>query len=63
MPPEEETSLSDAERALVQRIADQRGITWEEAADQLRSEGMAQRFRRGVKRAPAKVYEMPRKKT
>jgi GAF domain-containing protein len=62
MPPQEETVLSDAERALVQRVADQRGVTWEQAADDLRREGMAQRFRRGVRRAPAKVYPLRRPK-
>lgn len=62
MPPQEETHLSDAERALVQQIADARGISFEEAADALRREGMAQRFRRGVKRAPAKVYDISRRK-
>jgi hypothetical protein len=60
---EEDTTLSDRERELVQQIADLRGVSWEEAADQLRREGMAQRFRRGVRRAPAKVYDLPRGKT
>ena len=59
---EEETTLSDRERALVQQIADSRGITFEEAADQLRSEGMARRFRKGLRRAPAKVYDITRRK-
>ena len=33
---EEDTTLSDRERELVQQIADLRGVSWEEAADQLR---------------------------
>jgi hypothetical protein len=59
--PEEKTNISDREREIVQRVADMWGVSIEEAADRLRSEGMAQRFRKGVRRAPAKVYDIRRK--
>jgi predicted transcriptional regulator len=59
--PEERTTLSDRERELVQQIADQWGVSFEEAADRLRREGLEQRVRRKVGRAPAKVYAMPRR--
>ncbi len=62
MPPEEETNLSEKERAVVQQIADVWGISFEEAADRLSREGMAARFKAGTGRAPAKVYQLPRKK-
>jgi predicted kinase len=58
----EQTALSERERAAVQQVADQRGISFEEAAEQMAKEGLASRVRRKTGRAPAKVYDMPRKK-
>lgn len=48
-----QTSLSDREAALVQAVADERGITFEEAAEQLASEGLAKRVQRRTGRRPA----------
>lgn len=56
--PDEKTTLSDRERELVQRVADAWGVSFEEAADRLRREGLEQRVRRKTGRAPAKVYDM-----
>jgi hypothetical protein len=58
----EHTALSDREREAVQQVADQRGITFEEAIEQMAKEGLAARVRRKTGRAPAKVYELPRKR-
>jgi predicted kinase len=57
----EPTSLSEREREAVQRVADQRGVSFEEAVEQMAKEGLASRVRRKTGRAPAKVYELPRK--
>jgi len=54
-------ALTDRERAAVQKVADERGLTVEEAASELFQEAMAQKFRRGVGRGPAKVYSIPRR--
>lgn len=59
----EYTALSDAERDAVQKVADQRGITFEEAIEQMAKEGLAARVRRKTGRAPAKVYQLPPRKT
>jgi hypothetical protein len=59
----EQTAFSERERNAVQQVADQRGITFEEAAEQMAKEGLASRVRRKTGRAPARVYEMPRRKT
>jgi predicted transcriptional regulator len=59
--PEEKTNLSDRELELVRQVAELRGISIEEAADQLRREGLEQRFRKKTGRAPAKVYTLKRK--
>lgn len=55
------TNLSDRERDAVQRVADQRGITFEEAIEQMAKEGLAARVRRKTGRAPAKVYDISRR--
>jgi hypothetical protein len=60
--PTEQTAFSERERNAVQQVADQRGITFEEAAEQMAKEGLASRVRRKTGRAPAKVYELPRRK-
>lgn len=57
----EHTALTDKEREAVQQVADQRGITLEEAAEQLAKEGLASRVRRKTGKAPARVYELRRK--
>lgn len=56
------TNLSDKEREAVQRVADQRGITLEEALEALAKEGLASRVRRKTGRAPARVYELRKKR-
>lgn len=59
--PTNHTNLSDRERAAVQAVADQRGISFEEAIEQMAKEGLAARVRRKTGRAPAKVYELRKK--
>jgi predicted kinase len=56
----EQTSLSEKERQLVQRVAEQRGIPFEEAVEQMAKEGLASRVRRKTGRAPARVHEFRR---
>lgn len=58
----EPTALSERERQAVQQVADQRGVTFEEAAEQMAKEGLASRVRRKTGRLPAKVYDMTRSK-
>jgi predicted kinase len=58
----EHTALSDRERQAIEAIAQQRGVTFEEAIEQMAKEGLASRVRRKTGRAPAKVYELPRRK-
>ena len=55
--------MSERERAAVQQVAEQRGITFEDAVEQMAKEGLASRVRRKTGRAPARVYDMPRRKT
>jgi predicted kinase len=57
----ESTALSERERQAVQQVADQRGITFEEAAELMAKEGLASRVRKKTGRAPARVYELRRK--
>lgn len=61
MTTDQQTALSDKERELVQQVADQRGITFEQAVEQMAKEGLASRVRRKTGRLPAKVYELRRK--
>lgn len=49
-------SFSDRELVVIQRVADERGITVDEAASQLMREAIAQRFRQRLGRQPATVY-------
>ena len=51
-------SLTDRELAIVQAVANERGISVEEAFEQLAHEAIEQRFRRHTGRAPARVYPM-----
>lgn len=62
MRPDEQTALSEKERQAVEQVAQQRGITFDEAAESLAKEGLASRVRRKTGRLPAKVYEL-RKRT
>lgn len=57
----QQTALSEQERQLVEQVAHQRGITFEEAVEQLGKEGLASRVRKKTGRVPAKVYEIRRK--
>ena len=58
----EQTALSDRERQAVEQVAQQRGITFEEAVEQMAKEGLASRVRRKTGRAPAKVYSLPNRR-
>lgn len=49
-------SLTDRELAVIKAVADERGITVEEAFEQLAHEAIEARFRRHTGRAPARVY-------
>lgn len=55
------TNLTDREREAVQKVADQRGIAFEEAVEILAKEGLASRVRRKTGKAPAKVISFRRK--
>lgn len=57
----EQTALTDRERLIVEQVAKERGITVEEAAEQLCKEALAARIRRKTGHAPAKVYELRKK--
>lgn len=59
MKAEDQTALSDRERELVEQVAQQRGVSVEEAIEQMAKEGLAQRVRRKTGRMPAKVYSIP----
>lgn len=47
------TSFSDDERAVIEKVAQERGITFEEAANELASEGLAKRVKRRTGHRPA----------
>lgn len=51
------TALSDRERQLIEMVAAQRGVTFEEAVAQLAKEAIANRVRRKTGKAPAKVIQ------
>jgi hypothetical protein len=57
------TALSEREKALIEQVAQQRGITFEEAVETLAKEGLAKRIQRKTGRLPAKVYPLPRRRT
>lgn len=59
---EQGVSFSDREFEFIRQVAEERGISVEEAANQLMHEGIAKRFRAGTGYAPAKVYELPKRK-
>ena len=51
--PEEITAFSDKEREVVEKVAEIRGISFEEAVNQLGQEGVAGKVRRKTGRRPA----------
>lgn len=53
MAKEETTAFTDRERALIEQVAKERGISFDEAAAQLASEGLARRVQVRTKRRPA----------
>lgn len=55
-----DVSFSEREMALIQRVAQERGISIEEAANELIHEAIAQRFKKGLGRQPAQVYSIKR---
>jgi predicted kinase len=57
----EHTALSERERQAIEQVAQQRGITFDEAVEQMAKEGLAARVKRKTGRSPAKVYELRRK--
>lgn len=54
-------SFSERERQVLERVAAERGVSIEEAADQLMHEAIAQRFKQRLGRVPAQVYPIKRK--
>lgn len=58
----EELRLSDREVELVRLYAEERGLSVDDAASELFRDSMAQKFRRNLGKAPAKVYELRRSK-
>lgn len=55
-------TLTKAERDMVQRIADRDGVTLDEAATRLAKEALARRVKKRTGKAPAKLYDIRRKK-
>ena len=53
-----EVSFSDREMDLIRRVARERGISEEDAANELLHEAIAQRFKQRLGRQPATVYPM-----
>lgn len=56
-----DTSFSDRERAVLQRVADERGVSFEQAVTELMREAIAQHVRRRLGRTPAQVYPLRRR--
>lgn len=46
------TSFTDKERELIELVAREREITFEEAVEQLASEGLERRMRKNTRRSP-----------
>jgi hypothetical protein len=55
--------MTASERAIVKRVAERDGITEDEAASNLAKAWLANKVRKKTGHAPAKVYELPKKKT
>jgi len=52
MPKEHQLALTGSERALVEQVAHERGVSFEEAANQLFAEGLARRVKKKTRRRP-----------
>lgn len=59
--PFEQTALTERERQAIEQVAEQRGVSFDEAVEQMAKEGLASRVRRKTGRAPARVYELRKK--
>lgn len=57
------TALSEREKSLVEQVAQQRGIPFEEAVAVLAKEGLAARVKRKTGRLPARVIDFPKRRT
>lgn len=55
----EEVTLSSAERELVEKVAQRKGMSVEDAASVLVSSAIARRIRRKTGKAPAKIFRFP----
>jgi hypothetical protein len=53
-----DVSFSDREIELIRRVAEERGVSVEEVANELIHEAIAQKFKRGLNRQPAQVYSL-----
>lgn len=62
MAKEETTAFTDGERALIEQVARERDISFDEAAAQLASEGLAKRVQVRTKRRPASNVRQFRRK-
>jgi hypothetical protein len=60
VPAEVPVPLSDKEMEQVKRIAKRDGVSEDEAASRLFSEGLARRVKRRTGKNPAKVYQLKR---
>ena len=54
-------SFSDRELEALERVAAERGVSVEEAADELMHEAIAQRFKQRLGRVPAQVYTLKKR--
>ena len=54
-------SFSDRELRVLERVAAERGVSVEEAANQLMHEAIAQRFKQRLGRVPAQVYPLKKR--
>lgn len=61
MPIADDLRLNAKEREMVRRIAEQDGITVDEAATRLVRAALARRVRKRTGRGPARVYSMKRR--
>ena len=53
MPKEEPAAFSDKERALIEQVANERGLSFEEVVAELMKEGLASRVRKKTGRRPS----------
>lgn len=59
-PDPDQTTLTNAEKEMIQKIADRDGVTLEEAASRLTTEALKRRVKKRTGKAPARVYPMKR---